>query len=113
MQNLKLSKQDRKECDTNVALGGKHKGPQYPYGFELRIENGMVEKLGLSDLDVEDVVSVMGVGKVVSKSVNEKEGGKKEQYLFIQIQKVDIGKDKDLKDRIKGKVAKEVYEDED
>lgn len=79
-----------------------NKGPRYPYGLNIRLENETIDKLGIDSMpSVGEELMVLAKAKVESVSVNEQSSGEKYRTISLQItdmaveatkKKVDIEK---------------------
>ena len=96
MASMKLPKKSEKEMKTE-AMPGKADGDRWPYGLQLRFENEQIDKLPyLKTLKVGQKVMVSGSGEVSSLRVSDREGGKEDWSIEIQLHEVGCeGKKKD------------------
>ncbi|HHN8389738.1 capsid staple protein [Morganella morganii] len=85
MINLKTSTETYEN-----ASGKKETRDEYPYGLRISLENDTIEKLGTAVPDVGESIELHGVAKILSKSVNEREG-KKSVYVELQITDMALG----------------------
>lgn len=81
-------------------------GQYYPYGTSIRVEDEMVEDLGITELIVEDVVEIRGFGFIDSKHENSNAGGSESKSISIQITDLKIKRKAD------DDVVKKLYEKE-
>lgn len=72
------------------AKGEKEIREEYPYGLRISLENDTIEKLGVSIPDVGESIELSAVAKILSKSINEREG-KKSVYVELQITDLALG----------------------
>ena len=84
--DMKLTK---KESKAEVATDSK--GPRYPYGLSISLDDESLKKLGFDSLpDVNDQFIVVGVGPVTSVRQSERESGS-DRSIQIQLQKLEVG----------------------
>lgn len=88
-------------ADRCCPMPADYQGPKYPWGLELRIENGSLEKLGLdiSKFKVGQEVPIDMVGRVTGLSINERENGERQACLTIVAAKMDIATKKNEKEQ--------------
>ncbi|MDF7242957.1 capsid staple protein [Proteus mirabilis] len=70
--------------------GEKETREEYPYGLRISLENDTIEKLDVSIPDVGESIELSAVAKILSKSINEREG-KKSVYVELQITDLALG----------------------
>ena len=88
MKSMKLSVADRKTDAPSV--GGVRKGPQYPWGLEIRLDETALGKLGMTTLpEVGQECMVHGVGEVIEVSERDGSGGKT-RNVTIQMQRLAV-----------------------
>lgn len=89
--DMKLTKADLKDRgETAMPVASKDSGPKYPWGLTLRLDDIALKKLGMSEVpDVGVLCQVMGVGRVISASEREDQGGKRRD-VEIQIEKLNL-----------------------
>jgi len=86
--NMKMSSEERGEYSTANQI----QEPSYPYGLSIDLDDGSMEKLGITALP--KVGSEMMItAKVVVKSVssNQYEGSDAESRMCLQITDMEIG----------------------
>lgn len=68
-------------------------GPKYPWGLELRLEKGSLDKLGLSVVNFKggQEVSFTATAKVTSINMSENEDGTKHECLCLTVTAMDLG----------------------
>lgn len=74
--------------------------PKYSYGTRISLDDSLIEKLGLTDCKVGDVVTIQAKGRVISYSESEQRDGDEECRCEIQITHMAIeagGADKEKK----------------
>lgn len=100
--DLKLSKADKKE--TAPTPCGKYEGPDYPYGTTLRLDNTLLEKLGIKTLPkVGAEMNISAMGVVTSVSSHESQN-RDDRNVEIQIQKLGLdAEDDEALDNIVGR----------
>lgn len=96
MVSLKLSAKESKEEGPQVVSAAKYKGPKYPYGTKLRLENEVLEKLGidLASYPEDTTCEITAKGYVCGYNLSKYEGGKARKELEIQITDLQIVPDK-------------------
>lgn len=104
MQDMKLSKAEKKREGYGSPSVGASSGPDYPWGLSINLDTAALKKLGIDELpDAGEECMITAVGKVtnVSSSANEKKG---ERSVSIQVTKlcVSLGDhDKEAWDKVK------------
>ncbi len=90
-----------KKSEGVTALSSEEVKPQYPYGTELRLENDLVEQLGVGELEAGEIVEVRGIAFVERKSENisdDVDNGKKTNkdisFQLTSLSLVQSSKDK-------------------
>ena len=85
--SMKMSAEETKEY-SGVAV----EAPQYPYGLSIDLDDGALEKLGITALPKVGA-EMMITAKCVVKSVssNQMQGGDAESRVCLQITDMDIG----------------------
>jgi len=90
MVNMEMSEKE-KEKSIPTSIEGKPekaKGPQYPYGLKLDLDNESLDKMDidLSEFDVGDNAMIMAKVKVSSKSIDKYDYDTKERKrISLQI----------------------------
>lgn len=88
MQDMKLSKAEKKE--SSPVSCSEYKGPDYPYGLCLRLDNATLEKLGIDSLPkVGATMQIMAMGVVTSVSSHESEN-QDSRNVEIQIHELGV-----------------------
>lgn len=85
--NMKLSKEEAREY-TSADVSD---APKYSYGLAIDLDDDAIDKLGVEDLEVGDVVNVQAKAKVTSKSGRENLLGDSENSLCLQITDMEVG----------------------
>jgi len=87
--NMKMSSEERGEYGSDAA---KMAEPAYPYGLCIDLDDGSMEKLGITALPKVGT-EMMITAKVVVKSVssNQYEGSDAESRMSLQITDMDVG----------------------
>lgn len=69
---------------------------KYPYGLQISLDQGSLEKLGvdLNDFEIGDIYPLDILVKVVGKNANESEGGEARACVSLQI--THIGAEEEL-----------------
>lgn len=92
MAEMELSKKEKKESMPTCA---SDEGPNYPYGLCLRLDNAVLEKLGIDSLPkVGARMKVMAEGIVTSVSSHESKN-RDDRNVEIQIQQLAVENDDD------------------
>jgi hypothetical protein len=90
MVDLKRSKEAVKKNMSPTTLGND----DYSYGTRLSLGDHELSKLGIDKMPkVGDIVHVHAHAKVVGSSQHQRDGGKPERNVDLQIQKMRIAKD--------------------
>jgi hypothetical protein len=91
MKSMKLSAEDH---DLMGVSDVEYKGPKYPYGLKLNLEECCLEKLGIKDLPkVGSKMIVYAIVEVTDVHQSESEGDKKRQSVGVQITDMAIAKE--------------------
>ena len=94
MKSMELPKSEMKE--TAIAQP-ENSGPRYPWGLNLRLENAVIDKLGMTELPaVGDVVMIVAKAKIESVSVNENSEKEKNKSVGVQITEMAIEPEKKI-----------------
>lgn len=95
--NMKMSSEERGEY-TGQAIEVKE--PTYPYGLSIDLDDGSMEKLGITALPKVGT-EMMITAKVVVKSVssNQYEGSDAESRMCLQITDMEIGGENKKQDK--------------
>ena len=95
--NMKMSSEERGEY-TGTAIEVKE--PSYPYGLSIDLDDGSMEKLGITALPKVGT-EMMITAKVVVKSVssNQYEGSDAESRMCLQITDMEIGGENKKQDK--------------
>ena len=103
MINLKLSKKEQKLTGVPEEVSEN----EYPWGTTLRFEDDQIKKLHLENAEVDDVVSIRGIGKIISAETSKRNKEKEHRSIEIQVQEVEIitGTEK-IRKEIAGEVFK-------
>ena len=88
--DLKRTPQDKAEVKQEMERGFSES--DYPWGSEISFEDIEIEKLGISELDVGQEVTITGTGKITAKSFREVEGGKPDGSMRLQITGLGVEK---------------------
>lgn len=86
MKTVKIEKQLMPDFE------GNDDSKMYPYGTSLRIQDDLVDKLGLSNINTGDKISIKGLALITSKSSYETDNDN-EVEKSITIQFTDISVD--------------------
>lgn len=86
--DMKLSKKEAKD-DLGMAVS-ESKGPRFPHGLSISLDDDSMKKLGFEDLiAVGTKMIIVGVGKVTNASENRRQNGV-DRHVTIQLEKVEI-----------------------
>lgn len=84
--NMRLSK---KQSKAEVAISSE-KGPRFPYGLQISLDDDSLEKLGFDELPaVGAEMIVVGVGKVTRAGENRSQSGVNRD-VSIQLERIEI-----------------------
>lgn len=95
MKSIAFTKAEQKDRNSPKACT-PWEGEKYPYGMRLDFNSDVMKKLDLKTLPkTGSEVTITARAKVVSTSINDREGGKAEKRMEVQIValEVDIGKE--------------------
>ena len=91
--DMKLTKaelKDRNGGPMTVGSSSKDKGPKYPWGLEIRLDEKAMEKLGMTDLpEVGELCQISGLGRIVSVSQRET-NDQSSKDVSIQIERLGL-----------------------
>lgn len=87
MTNMAMTAEEAKEYGGPcVAAGDAPEGPKYPYGLQLCLNDGSLEKLGITELPkVGTELLVMAKVRVTGVRSSEQQGGDKEDTIDLQV----------------------------
>ena len=86
MTSMALSKKesgDRSVPDS--ILGGKDKGPQFPFGLSINLDNDSLKKLGMDMPDIGDKKVMVAKIEVTSVSARKQKGESDHKHVELQI----------------------------
>lgn len=94
--NMKMSQEERGEYNGEIKMAE----PAYPYGLSIDLDDGSMEKLGITALPKVGT-EMMITAKVVVKSVssNQYEGSDAESRMCLQITDMEIGGESKKQDK--------------
>lgn len=82
MINMKMTKEETREYTSPVEADA----PEYPYGLSIDLDDGSLEKLGITDLPkVGDEMTITAKVVVTSTSSYDTQGGDPEKRVCLQI----------------------------
>jgi hypothetical protein len=88
---MKLPKATVKETKMTDAPIASLNQERWPYGLRINFEKEQIDKMpALAGLKVGDVVSIDAIGCVTSVRISERQEGKKDHSVEIQIEQVGI-----------------------
>ena len=92
MVNLKLSKKEKK--DTAPTAVNEYKGPDYPWGLEITLEDSTLTKMGVNigDYDVGEKVTLHAVCEVTRLSQTQRQNDK-DRSMCLQITDLSLNGD--------------------
>lgn len=89
MVNMKMSREESGELGTDQA---KVNRPEYPYGLTIDLDDGSMEKLGITELPtVGSEMTIMAKVVVKSVSSNQYDGSEAESRMSLQITDMEVG----------------------
>lgn len=87
MINMKMTKEETKEYTSLTPSGA----PEYPYGLSIDLDDGSLEKLGITDLPkVGDEMTITAKVVVTSTSSYDTQGGDPEKRVCLQITDMEV-----------------------
>ncbi len=90
MADMKLTEEEAKEY-TACGPCEPGDGPKYPYGLRLCLNDGSLEKLGITAMPaVGTVMQLTAIARVVSANANEQRDGDVESSIDLQITDMDM-----------------------
>lgn len=107
MKSMAMSQKDRKKY-SEPKMASSSKGPRYPWGLEISLDDDSLKKLGIdvSEMSSGAEVVLQGKAKIASISTNDNDG-KKRSSLGLQITHMDLSVGGSFEDAFKARVAKE------
>jgi hypothetical protein len=89
LKNMAMKKQEATEM-CQPCCPGEDKGPKYPYGLNIRLEEDSIAKLGLKEMpEAGSVMLVMAKANVDECSVRDTQEGKR-RYICLQITDLSV-----------------------
>lgn len=89
--SMKMSAEESKEYGGAIA-STDYQGPEYPYGLSIDLDDGSLEKLGITSLPkVGGEMMITAKCVVKSVSANQMQGGDQETRVCLQITDMEIG----------------------
>lgn len=93
LKSLAFTKAEQKERNSPSKCM-PYEGEKYPWGMRLDLNGDVMKKLDVKTLPkTGSEVTITATAKVVSTSVNDREGGKAEKRMELQITALDLGMD--------------------
>lgn len=90
LKSIAFTKAEQKERNSPSKCM-EYQGDKYPYGMRLDFNSDVMKKLELKSLPATGTeVTVTAKAKVVSTSINDREGGKAEKRMELQIVAIDV-----------------------
>lgn len=93
MPNMAMTKEEAKEYGGLCAAPeqGGDSGPRYPWGLQITLDDGSLEKLGITDLPpVGTVLMIQARAEVTGTRSSQQQAGDKEQRVEMQITDMEI-----------------------
>lgn len=91
LTDMSLTAEEAKEADCCAPSTNGDKGPKYPWGLRVDLDDGSLEKLGMGLMPVGTEVTIMAKARVVTTSSYEREGSDPETSVGLQIVAMDVG----------------------
>lgn len=92
LTDMKITKAEQKQKDkVSPCCGPSGSGDRYPYGLELRLDNDVMEKLGIDLPTVGKEVTVTAKAMVTEASARDTQGDGKRLSCTLQLQKLKVG----------------------
>jgi hypothetical protein len=90
LKSLAFTKAEQKERNSSKPCM-EYSGEKYPWGMRLDFNGDVMKKLGMPSLPkTGKEVMITAKAKVVSTSINDREGGKPEQRMELQITAIEV-----------------------
>lgn len=89
--DLKLTKAEAK---AEIGSSAPSKGPRYPWGLSLRLDNDTLGKLKLDALKVGTKVTIEAIATVTEYGEHQRQDGEERHNLELQITELAIGEPK-------------------
>lgn len=88
--DMRLPKRKKGKGENTCGAIGYHE-PKYPYGLEIHLEKEQVDKIAAArSLKAGDSVKIVASGKVTSVRMSERDDGKTDHSVNIQIESLNI-----------------------
>lgn len=88
MINMKMTKEETKEYTDDPSPAD---APEYPYGLSIDLDDGSMEKLGITELPkVGDEMTITAKVVVTSTSSYDTQGGDPEKRVCLQITDMEM-----------------------
>lgn len=89
--DVKLPKKTKTELKTDCTPVGYGEQDRWPYGLQIRFEKEQIAKMPkVAALKVGDILSISGIGKVISVRMSERRGGDDAHSVEVQLEKVAV-----------------------
>lgn len=85
MVNMAMTAEEAKEYSSPCAPCSDEKGPRYPYGLCLSLDDSTIKKLGITLPEVGSELQVTAKVVVTSVGMSQVQDGEKEQRCELQI----------------------------
>jgi len=107
MKSMALGQKERKKYALEPCGSDRNKGPKYPWGLRLDLEDETLKKLGIdvSELSSGSEVTLRGKAMISGISVNDSDG-KKRSSLSLQITHLELPVEGDFAAAFKARAAK-------
>lgn len=108
LTDMKLPKKTKEELKSECAPSSVGDQDCWPYGLQLQFEKDQVDKMPvLTALKVGDRVMVQGEARVTSIRTSERQDGKDNHSVELQIEKIGVAKRDDGEAAFKESTEKE------
>lgn len=96
--DMKLPKKTKEELKNDCCPVSADNQDRWPYGLQVRFEKEQVDKMpSLVSLKVGDRVIIQGEATVTSIRMSERQNGKEDHSVELQIEKVSVAPEKKKK----------------
>lgn len=90
LKSVAFTKAEQKER-TSPKMCTPYEGEKYPYGLRMDLNGDVMRKLDIASLPkTGKEVTITARAKVVSTSIDDREGGKTEKRMCLQIVALDV-----------------------
>jgi hypothetical protein len=111
LKNMAFTKAEQKDRNSPKLMDSYGGGEKYPYGLRLDLNAEVMKKLGLTSLPKTGTeVTISACAKVVSTSVNDRDG-KSEKRMELQITSMEVGGEEESAEDAIGRAIDEADEE--